>query len=249
MNTRTPLSNHRQTPMEENSVIHELVTLGSDAAVGDFCAIGVPPRGCAEGELATVVGERATFQSHAILYAGNVIGDDFEIGHGSFIRESNVIGDRVSVGALNIWEGRVTVGNDVTIGSQTGIGELAVIGNGVVIGAQVGLAAVLHPLSSEAKKTGGGASIADGVTIGTGVSISPGVRLGEGAYVQSGAMVVRDVPPCTVVAGSPAKPIGDVWELHPEVMDRLSRYFDTSAESIAKLRAKFAELVRPASAP
>ena len=233
--------------MEDSSVIHDLVTLGADVAVGEFCAIGVPPRGSSEGELATVVGARATFESHAIVYAGNVIGDDFEIGHGSFIRENNVIGNRVSVGALNIWEGQVTVGNDVSIGPQTGIGELAIIGSGVVIGAQVGLAAVLHPLSSEAKRTGRGANISDGATIGSGVSVSPAVRVGEGAYVEPGALVVRDVPPFTVVAGSPAKPSGDVWELHPEVMERIGLYVETTPESIETLRSLFAESSQSAS--
>lgn len=39
-------------------------------------------------------------------------------------------------------------------------------------------------------------------------TILPGVTVGEGAVVAAGAVVTKDVPPYTVVAGIPAKPIG-----------------------------------------
>jgi carbonic anhydrase/acetyltransferase-like protein (isoleucine patch superfamily) len=35
----------------------------------------------------------------------------------------------------------------------------------------------------------------------------PGVTIGNGAVVAAGAIVTKDVPPYTVVAGVPAKPI------------------------------------------
>lgn len=38
--------------------------------------------------------------------------------------------------------------------------------------------------------------------------ILPGVKVGEGAVVASGAIVTKDVPPYTIVAGVPAKEIG-----------------------------------------
>lgn len=39
--------------------------------------------------------------------------------------------------------------------------------------------------------------------------ILPGVKIGEGAIVASGAIVTKDVPPYAIVAGVPAKKIGD----------------------------------------
>lgn len=45
------------------------------------------------------------------------------------------------------------------------------------------------------------------VWIGFRATIMPGVRLGHGAIVAAGAVVTRDVPPYTVVAGTPARPI------------------------------------------
>ena len=41
--------------------------------------------------------------------------------------------------------------------------------------------------------------------IGTGVTILKGVTIGEGAIVAAGSVVVKDVPPWTVVGGNPAQ--------------------------------------------
>lgn len=47
--------------------------------------------------------------------------------------------------------------------------------------------------------------IEDDVWLGTNAIVLPGVRLGRGSIVGAGAVVVRDVPPLTVVAGVPAR--------------------------------------------
>ena len=134
----------------------------------------------------------------------------------------------------------MVVGDDVQFGAQTGVAEFTVIGRGVVIGPQVGIAAVLHPLSPLAKETAKGPTIGDAVTIGASVSIGPGLRIGEGAYLEPGSVVMRDVLPFSVVAGNPAKQIGDVMELHPEVLGRLSRFVDLSPASVEARRSEFA---------
>jgi acetyltransferase-like isoleucine patch superfamily enzyme len=45
--------------------------------------------------------------------------------------------------------------------------------------------------------------------IATGATILPGVTIGEGAVVAAASVVTRDVEPYTIVAGTPAKPIGE----------------------------------------
>ena len=50
--------------------------------------------------------------------------------------------------------------------------------------------------------------IMDNVFIGSGVKIMPNVRIGPNAIVASGAIVTKDVPEGTVVAGVPARVIG-----------------------------------------
>lgn len=50
--------------------------------------------------------------------------------------------------------------------------------------------------------------IEDYVFVGTRAMILPGVTLGKGCAVAAGAVVTKSVPPFTIVAGVPAKPIG-----------------------------------------
>ncbi|MEM9901850.1 MAG: DapH/DapD/GlmU-related protein [Pseudomonadota bacterium] len=45
------------------------------------------------------------------------------------------------------------------------------------------------------------------VWIGHGATVMPGVNVGTGAVIGAGAVVTKDVPPYTVVAGVPAKPL------------------------------------------
>lgn len=48
-------------------------------------------------------------------------------------------------------------------------------------------------------------TIEENVWIGSRVIIIPGVTIGEGAVIGAGAIVTKDVPPCAVVAGNPAR--------------------------------------------
>jgi acetyltransferase-like isoleucine patch superfamily enzyme len=49
--------------------------------------------------------------------------------------------------------------------------------------------------------------IGDDVWIGAGVIILPGVTIGARSVIGAGSVVIKDVPPDTVVVGSPARPV------------------------------------------
>jgi acetyltransferase-like isoleucine patch superfamily enzyme len=67
--------------------------------------------------------------------------------------------------------------------------------------------------------------IGDHVWVGARATILPGVTIGNGAVVAAGAVVNRDVPERTLVAGVPAHPIREVaWSPSPPRSSRFRRW-------------------------
>ncbi len=59
-------------------------------------------------------------------------------------------------------------------------------------------------------------TIRRGAYVGAGVTILQGVEVGECAVLAAGAVVIRDVPPYTVVAGVPARAVRSLRVADPE---------------------------------
>lgn len=121
----------------------------------------------------------------------------------------------------------------IRIGRDSLIGEFNVlrgqggisIGERVYTSPLVQLAAVNHVFADPSRSfveqgiTAQGIVIEDDVWIGAGAIVTDGVRIGRGAVVAAGAVVTRDVPPHTVVAGVPARVVKEISgdESPPEV--------------------------------
>ena len=190
------------------------VILDEDSlAAGEFVIIGVPPRGQAPGALDTRIGARATIRSHTVIYAGNVIGDDFQTGHGVLIRESNQIGHDVSIGSHSIIEHHVIIGDGVRIHSNAFVPEFSVLEAGCAVGPGTVFTNTRYPWSPGAKDTMKGPHVEPGAIIGANVTLLPAVRIGAGALVGAGAVVVTDVAPGVVVVGNPARVVRAVKDL------------------------------------
>lgn len=103
----------------------------------------------------------------------------------------------------------LSVGSDVFLNMGTFIDSKGgvTIGDCVGIGEFVRIFTHSHSESNHAERTYAPVIIKDYAKIYTGAMILPGVSIGEQAIVAGGAVVNRDVPPNTVVAGIPAKAI------------------------------------------
>lgn len=98
------------------------------------------------------------------------------------------------------------IGKGVLIDHGTGvvIGETAEIGNNVSILQNVTLGGTGKQHGDRHPK------IRDNVLIGASATILGAITVGKGAQVAAGSLVLKPVDPKTMVAGSPAKPVGRV---------------------------------------
>lgn len=144
------------------------------------------------------------FQPDLVNIYGATIGDDTRIGPFVEIQRGAAIGARCKI------QSHVFIPEGVTIEDEV------FVGHGVMFTNDLWPAAV----DSE-----GGLLGADGWTlsrtlvkrraaIGSGVTLLP-VVVGEGALIAAGAVVTRDVVDFAIVAGNPAKLIGDIRDRRP----------------------------------
>jgi acetyltransferase-like isoleucine patch superfamily enzyme len=208
--------------MDHLCLIHPNVHLGSDAQLGEYVIIGVPPADAKPGDLETWIGPGAAIRSHSVIYAGNRIGARFSTGHGVMIRELNTIGDDVSVGTHSVIEHHVTLGHGVRIHSNVFIPEFSIIDAGAWVGPNVVLTNAKYPRGRAVKDNLKGPRLMSGAKIGANATLLPGITIGRGAVVGAGSVVVRDVPDGKVVVGNPARVIKDTIDLSAYAVDTLT---------------------------
>jgi len=130
---------------------------------------------------------------------------------GFYADNCTVVGD-VTVGVdASIWYGTVVRGDvaRIRIGARTNIQDLTMVhpqhDEDVEIGADVtiGHSAIVH-----------GRVVGDGCLIGMGAILLDGSRIGAGSLIAAGALVPRgrEIPPRSLVVGSPGKIIREVTD-------------------------------------
>jgi len=158
-----------------------------------------------------IIGRNCLIRSGAVIYELVKIGDNLETGHNILIRENTRIGSNVRIGTGTIIDGGVEIGDNVNIQSSVYIPPKCVIEDDVFIGPRACLTNDKYPPSRRLE----GVVVKRGAVIGANCTLISGVVIGEGAVVAAGAVVTKSVPPRTVVAGVPAKPIG-TWNEYYE---------------------------------
>lgn len=126
------------------------------------------------------------------------------IGHHTLLRSVNVPVELATTAGA-----RLTIGADCSINYGVSIGctELIRIGERCRLGPYVMIVdSAFHELLDRSKRPASQpVVIEDDVWIGAKASIMPGVTIGRGSVVGTAAVVTKDVPPFSVVAGVPAR--------------------------------------------
>ena len=130
------------------------------------------------------------------------LGRNVKVWHFSYVGDDTEIGDNVSIGSLTHVDYKVKIGANTRIEGSVYIPPLTVIGKDAFIGPAVVFTNDPYPMSKRLI----GCVVEDGAVIGARAVIKAGVKVGHGSIVAMGAVVTKDVPPDTVVAGVPAKP-------------------------------------------
>jgi len=133
-----------------------------------------------------------------------------------------VMGEVLLAAGASVWYSAVVRGDveRIEIGEGTNIQDGAILhgdpGKPTILEAHVtiGHRAVVHS-----------AHIERGCLIGIGAVVLDGVRVGTGSIVGAGAVVTRDVPPFSLVAGVPAKQLREVSEVEAaELVEHAKAY-------------------------
>ena len=147
---------------------------------------------------------RHWYYRHIMHYT---IGRDSSVHMGTF-----VTGDFIEIGD------NVVINRRVYLDGRIGIK----MKNNISISPEVYILSMEHdPNNSWFATRGGQVVIDDHVWIGSRAIILPGIHIGEGAVVGAGAVVTHDVEPYQIVAGVPARTIGE----RARKIDYRARYF------------------------
>ncbi len=222
-----------------NVTIYPGVTIGAGVTIFDGALIGRPPlaagtttRPVDSSARPLTIGAGSIIGANAVLYTGLSIGTNVLIGDLATIREGCTFADGVVIGR------GVLVMYDTTVGERTRVIDGAILTGNMQIEADVFIGPGVQSVNDNdvyLKRFGlesfevRGPTIRRFALIGTGANLAAGVEIGMGAIVAPSAMVTRDVPPWTVVAGVPAKHLRDV---EPENCARILAHFGLDSENV-----------------
>lgn len=156
------------------------------------------------------VGRRAYLRGLASI----TMGEDFLAGDGLWLEAITRYGNER-------FAPKLVIGNHVRVSHWTHIActHSVIIGDDVLIGSKViitdhnhgsfgpGATSPTIPPAQRPLDRDRSVAIGPRVWLGDGVVVCPGVTMGEGSVAGANAVVTMDVPPFTLVAGVPARPI------------------------------------------
>lgn len=207
--------------VHDSACVYGPSIVGDDAMVEAYGVIGQPRQAAVDqlrsaispvtsvDELYARASEGALLRHNVVIRSGCVIYGSAEIAAFAEVAHHSVVREGAMIGPYSRLLPGVSVRTGATVGRGCRIA--GVVGDRAIIGDYVTMFGVLAHSYSVA--VGGHAEPAPvlerGVCVGRGACVVGKVTVGEFAFVAANALVARDVPPYGVVAGNPARIIGE----------------------------------------
>ncbi|MCM1231865.1 MAG: N-acetyltransferase [Ruminococcus flavefaciens] len=193
--------------LRENVFLGENAFVGARSILGEYLVDFMEKRDIQRHK--TFIGKEALIRSETIIYGETTIGDYFQTGHRTTIREKSIIGHHVRLGTMTDIQGNCRIGNYVSMQSGVYVAAQSVIKDFVWLFPHVVLTNDPHP-PSEVEL---GITVEDFACVAARSVILPGKVIGRDSLVGAGSVVNKDVTPGKVVAGNPCREIGDAVKI------------------------------------
>jgi UDP-2-acetamido-3-amino-2,3-dideoxy-glucuronate N-acetyltransferase len=199
-------------------IIHDGSIIGDNVRIDDGTVIGKRPMRAANSAVTSdkevppaKIDSNCIIGTHVVIYRGCSIGNKVLVADLSTIRENVTIGDFTIVGRGVAIENFCTIGKYVKLETNVYITAYSTLEDRVFVAPCVATSNDNYIGRSEERfKHFKGVTIKKGGRIGVNATILPGITIGRDCLVAAGALVTKDAPEKTIIAGVPAKPFREV---------------------------------------